>query len=149
MSVKIVNIKHINELANAIQDRGLGDRRIIGQALHNANVDAYNFRYGDTVLPEVYRPRASRHVWHPAEVLRMVAALEYQCADQHAGWKGSVADTALTRLGAALAWEAEAAGPAPESHLWEYRGGTPQDYWGPHPAMLGPRARRRSPGVAA
>lgn len=30
MSVKVVNIKHINELANAIQDRGLGSRRVIG-----------------------------------------------------------------------------------------------------------------------
>ncbi len=143
MSVKVVSIKHINELANAIQDRGLGDRRLIGQALHNANVAAFNFRYDDTQLPQAYQPRASRHAWHPTELLRMIAALEYQCSDL-AGWEGSEAHTALRRLTAAvLTEEAHTAEPAPESHLWEYRGGTPQTYRGPHPATLSPSDRRR------
>lgn len=147
MSVKVLSMRHINELANAIQARALGDRRTVGQALHNANVDAHNFRYDDTLLPETYRPRASRHTWHPSELLRMVTALDYQCADQHPGWKGSDAEATLTHLAVELTQEAQAAGPAPESHVWEYRGGTPQSYHGPHPATLSPSARRRS-GVA-
>lgn len=141
MSVKVVNIKHINELANAIHDRGLGDRRIIGQALHEANVAAYNFRYDENISPETYRPRTTRHAWHPQELRRMVDALDYQCDDQHPEWDGSDAQDALRCLAGSLAGEAAEAGPAPASRLWEYRGGTPASYRGPQPALAGRSAR--------